>query len=143
MSKTSSKFFERNGWLLLPFRDEVSEPILAKLLIPESIYHWTEKSWDDVDQKKINITDLQAIHREQLYELGLHGRHDKRQHAQQQLNPVEQNCVTGLLGQHLVSGGRTGCQHDLTVRIKQSQEDKREIHTIKHEVLVIDRAVSE
>lgn len=78
-----------------------------------------------------------------MYELSLHGRHDKRQHAQQQLNPVEQHCVTGLLGQHLVGGGRTGRQHDLTVRIKQSQEDEREIHTIKHKVLQIDRAVSE
>jgi len=42
----------------LCFRDKESEPILAKLLIPESIYHWTEKSWNDVDQKKINIPYL-------------------------------------------------------------------------------------
>ncbi|ROK31214.1 hypothetical protein DPX16_4165 [Anabarilius grahami] len=51
----------------------------------------------------------------QLYELSLHGRHDKHQHAQQQLNPMEQHCVTGLLGQHLVGGGQTGRQHDLTL----------------------------
>lgn len=133
MNKTSSKLLREMGWFYSPcFRAKVSEPILVKLLISESIYHWTEKSWDDVDQKKINITDLQTIHRKQLYERSLHGWHNKRQHAQQQLNPVEQHCVTGLLSQHLVGGGRTGRQHDLTVRIKQSQKDKREIHTIKH-----------
>lgn len=82
------------------------------------------------------------VHGEEPDKRGLHGGNYKCQHAQQQLNTMQQHCVPGLFHRDVVGGGSLGSQHDLKVGKDQCEENKGEVDGVHNAVFHIYGVVS-